>query len=172
MIILGIDPGTATTGYGIIRKFKHRHSVRKRFGERARGRKELKCVAYGAIKTSPQFSDAERLRQLQNQLNRIIREYQPDFLAVERLYFFKNAKTVISVAQAKGVVLLVAAKKKIPVLEFTPLQVKMAIVGYGRASKKQIQEMIKILLRLEKLPQPDDAADALGIAVCCANLLR
>ena len=172
MIILGIDPGTATTGYGVIRKVERYRSAKKRPGSRVKTKKELKCLAYGTIKTSPEFSNAERLRQLQNQLNRIIKKHQPDFLAVERLYFFKNAKTVISVAQAKGIVLLVAAKKKIPVLEFTPLQVKMTIVGYGRASKKQIQEMVKVLLHLEELPRPDDAADALGIAVCCANLLR
>lgn len=153
MTILGIDPGTATTGFGVIKETK----------------KELFCLGYGAIITSPDFSDAERLRQLFNELNLVIRHYEPDILAVERLYFFKNSKTAMTVAQAKGVILLAGVKKGLPIVEFTPLQVKTAITGYGRADKSQVQKMVKVLLSLDKLPKPDDAADALGAAICCAR---
>ena len=163
MIILGIDPGTATTGYGLIRKSKTQN---------IKSQRDFKCLDYGVILTKPGTPDADRLKKLYNELVFIIREHKPDFLAVERLYFFKNAKTVIPVAQAKGMVLLAAAKKNIPVFEFTPLQVKMTVVGYGRAEKSQVQEMIKVMLGLEKIPKPDDAADALGVAICCANSLR
>ncbi len=153
MIILGIDPGTATTGFGVIKKTK----------------KELFCLGYGAIITSPDFSDAERLRQLFNELNLVIRHYEPDILAVERLYFFKNSKTAMTVSQAKGVILLAGVKKNLPIFEFTPLQVKTAITGYGRADKSQMQKMVQVLLSLDKLPKPDDAADALGVAICYAR---
>lgn len=163
MIILGIDPGTARMGFGVISKIS---------SSKSKNRNKIKCLDYGVIKTSPDLEDAERLKILYNQLNRLIRKYNPDFLAVESLYFFKNAKTAILVAQAKGVILLAAAKKKIPVSEFTPLEVKMTITNYGRAEKKQVQKMIKILLNLRELPSPDDAADALGIAICCANLIK
>ena len=154
MIILGIDPGTATTGYGVIKKNK----------------RNLKCLAFGTIKTNPSQSDGERLKNLQNQLNKLIKKYKPKLLTVEKIYFFKNIKTAIPVAQAKGTILLTAAKKKIPVYEFTPLQVKTAITGYGRAGKKQVQKMIKRLLNLKKLPK-DDAADALGVAICGARIV-
>ena len=153
MIILGIDPGTATTGFGVIKKTK----------------KELFCLGYGAIITSPDFSDAERLRQLFNELNLVIRHYEPDILAVERLYFFKNSKTAMTVSQAKGVILLAGVKKNLPIFEFTPLQVKTAITGYGRADKSQMQKMVQVLLSLDKLPKPDDAADALAVAICYAR---
>lgn len=154
MIILGIDPGTASTGFGVVEKSK----------------KGLCSLGYGYIKTSPDSLPQERLNQIFNELNKLIKKYKPDVLVVEKLFFFKNAKTAIPVSQAKGVVLLAAVKKKIPVYEFTPLQVKMAITGYGRAQKKQIQEMVKMLLSLEKIPRPDDAADALGLAICYTYL--
>lgn len=166
MIILGVDPGTATTGFGLVRKVKRRKKKNKR---------ELKCLDYGLIKTDPSLSDEERLRELSNQINKLIRKYQPKILAIEKLYFFKNLKTAIPVAQAKGVILLAAAKKRIPVYEFTPLQMKMAITGYGRATKKQIQRMIKNLLNLKDLPKelpPDDAADALGLAICYIRSMK
>jgi crossover junction endodeoxyribonuclease RuvC len=163
VIILGIDPGLARTGYGVIKKIKTR---RKKRGL------DLRCLDYNVIETSPELTNAQRLQKLSNELNHLIREYSPDFLAVEKLYFFKNAKTVIPVAQAKGVILLAAARKKIPVFEFTPLQVKMTITNYGRASKKQIQKMIKTILKLKEIPKPDDAADALGIAICCIRILK
>jgi len=156
MIILGIDPGTAKVGYGLIRKEK----------------RKIEHLKHGIIETKPEFSEAERLRQLQNQLNAVIQEYKPALMAVERLYFFKNLKTAISVSQAKGVILLTAAKKKIPVFQFTPLQMKITITGYGRAKKIQVQKMVKVLLNLEELPRPDDAADALGVAICCANSIK
>ena len=154
MTILGIDPGTATTGYGIIRRKK--------------GENSFKNLEYGLIRTDSSLTAGERLKIIYNQVNKLIRKYKPKALAIERIYFFKNLKTAIPVAQAKGVILLNAARKKIPIYEFTPLQVKMAITNYGRANKKQVQRMIKRLLELKKLP-PDDAADALGVAICCSR---
>ncbi len=150
MIILGVDPGTATTGFGIIRKTK----------------KKLKVIDYGCIKTYPDSTPGNRLKIINNELNKLINKYKPKVLAVENVYFFKNLKTAMPVSQAKGVILLTAAKKKIPVYEFTPLQMKMAITGYGKAEKKQVQKMIKVLLNLKEVPKLDDAADALGIALC------
>ena len=157
MIILGIDPGTATTGYGVIEKTK---------------KNEIKCVDYGCILTSKEFSDAERLKDINQQLNRVINKYKPDAMSVENVYFFKNFKTAMPVSQAKGVILFTAAKKKLPIYEFTPLQVKMAMVGYGRAEKKQVQQMVKLLLNIKELPRPDDAADALAVAICCSNYFK
>lgn len=161
MIILGIDPGTATTGYGIIKTQKIK----------PRRKKILKCLDYGLIQTNPSWPPAERLKKINNELNKIIRKYQPKVLAVENIYFFKNLKTAMPVSQAKGVILLTAAKKKIPVYEFTPLQVKIGVVGYGKAEKQQVQRMIKVLLNLKKNPS-DDAADALGVAICCLNFIK
>lgn len=152
MIIIGIDPGLATTGWGIIKKTK----------------KGAKAIDYGCIKTDPKLPNGERLKIISNKINGLIKKHQPKYLAVESVYFFKNLKTAMPVSQAKGVILLSAAKKKIPVYEFTPLQMKMAIAGYGKAEKKQIQKMIHILLGLKEKPKQDDAADALGIALCCA----
>ena len=153
MIILGIDPGTAITGYGIISKNK----------------RKLEYIAHGVIKTDKKDSDFERLKQLNSQLTQIINEYKPSIMAVEGLYFFKNQKTAITVSQAKGVILLTGAKKKLDIYEFSPPQVKMAVCGYGRAQKIQIQKMVKLILNLEEIPKPDDAADALGVAICCAQ---
>jgi crossover junction endodeoxyribonuclease RuvC len=155
MIVLGIDPGTATLGYGLIKN----------------DNKKLKALDYGCITTNPQDEPSERLKKINNDLNSIIKKYKPDVLAVEKLYFFKNLKTAMPVSQAKGVVLLTAAKKKIPVFEFTPLEVKMAVSGYGRAEKKQVQKMIQAILCLEERPEDknkrkDDATDALGVALC------
>jgi len=154
MIIMGIDPGTARTGFGIIKKSK-----------------KMECIDYGLIETSSSLPAAERLKILNNKLNGLIKKYGPKALAVENVYFFKNLKTAMPVSQAKGVILLTAAKKNIPIYEFTPLQAKMTVVGYGRAEKKQVQEMVKILLNLEERPKSDDAADALAIAICCAKTL-
>jgi len=163
MIIIGIDPGLAKVGYGVVRKIKNPKSkIQNRF----------RCLGYGVIQTKPSFPPAERLRKISKELNKLIKEYQPAVLAVESVYFFKNLKTALPVSQAKGVILLSAANKNIPVYEFTPLQVKMAMVGYGRAEKKQIQEATKVELDLKELPRPDDAADALAIALCCGNLLE
>lgn len=150
MIIIGIDPGTASTGYGIIKRRKS---------------KIFNCLDYGLIKTEPALSTPERLKKLNNELIKIISKHRPQALITERLYFFKNLKTAIPVSQAGGVILLTAAKKKIPVYQFTPLQVKMAITGYGWAEKKQVQKKIKTLLKLKDIPKSDDAADALAIAL-------
>jgi len=171
MKIIGIDPGTATTGYGVIETpfLNPRSKPSKLKGNKnTKTTDNFSCIKYGLIKTASKLPMAERLLKIHTELEKLINEYRPDAIAVENVYFFKNLKTALPVSQAKGVILLEAAKKRIPVYEFTPLQVKMAITGYGRAEKKQLQEMIKILLRLNEIPSPDDAADALGIAVCCA----
>lgn len=152
MIVLGVDPGKATTGWGVLRY-------------EPEGKKK-KCLDYGVIRTDSDSGDPERLRVIFNRVNRLMREYEPDRVAAETLYFFKNKKTALGVAQARGVVLLSAARKRTPVTGYTPLQVKMAICGYGRAEKKQIQKMVKELLSLDKIPRPDDAADALAVAIC------
>jgi len=158
MIIIGIDPGIATTGFGLVKKTKN---------------KKARVIDYGCITTSPDLFSGERLRILNNELTKLINKYKPKVMAVENIYFFKNLKTAMPVSQAKGVILLTAAKKKIPVYEFTPLQMKMAVTGYGKAEKKQVQKMIKVLLNLEEEPKDkdkrsDDATDALGIALCYA----
>lgn len=148
MIILGIDPGTANTGYGIIEKTKF-----------------IKCLDYNVIHTFPGTEPGERLRIINNELLKVIKKYQPDILAIEKLFFFKNLKTAIPVSQAKGSILLTAAKKKIPVWEYTPLQIKMTVTGNGRADKKQVQNCLKKMLKLKETPKPDDAADALAVAI-------
>ena len=150
MIILGIDPGTATTGYGIVKK--------------SRG---FKCLDYGVIRTKPNSNPGERLKKINNEISKIIKKYQPDFLAIESLYFFRNFKTAIPVSQAKGSILLTAAKKKLPVKEFTPLQIKLAVAGNGRADKKDVKESLKKIFVLDKEPQPDDAHDAIAVALTC-----
>lgn len=155
MIILGIDPGTAIIGYGLIKK-----------------NEELELIKYGCIETAKSMPSAERLKKIYNQLNKLIKKYKPDIVAVEDIFFFKNLKTVISVSQARGVILLTAINSNIPISEFTPLQIKQAITGYGRAEKIQVQKMVKILLNLKKIPKPDDAADALATAICCANTIN
>ena len=165
MIILGIDPGTATTGYGIIK------TINRKTKNQSNG---LNCehIKYGIIKTDPRFSSDQRLKKLYNELSKVIKKYQPKILVVENIYFFKNLKTAMPVSQAKGVILLAAAKNKIPTYEVTPLQVKEAVVGYGRAEKKQVQKMLKILFNLKEIPKPDDAADALAIALTYHFMFR
>ncbi len=152
---MGIDPGTAITGYGIIEK----RSVK------------LVTLDYGCIRTEVRFSTAERLKQIDEQLTKLIKKHKPNRIAVEDIFFFKNLKTAIKVSQARGVILARAAQFKIPVTEHTPLQVKQAVTSYGRAEKRQVQEMVKLLLNLKEIPKPDDAADALAIAICCAHSL-
>ncbi len=162
MIILGIDPGKADTGWGVIK-------IKKKGG---RAVKEPKLIGYGTIKTDKELEDSERLRLIFNKINSLIREFQPNMMAVETLFFFKNRKTAMSIAQSTGVVLLCGARKKLPVREFTPLQAKMTVTGYGRAKKSQVQKMVKELLNMEKIPRPSHAADALAIAICCAREIR
>jgi len=150
MIILGIDPGTALMGYGLI-KYKN---------------DTLQVIDYGCLRTSARLSLAERLFQLHEGLEKLINLYQPQTLSVEELFFNKNVTTALAVGQARGVVLLTAAKAGLLIKEYTPLQVKQSLVGYGRAEKQQVQYMVKMLLNLREIPKPDDAADALAIAIC------
>lgn len=156
-IILGIDPGIADTGFGLI--------------EKGAGGK-LIYLACGSIKTKAGLPMAERLETLNNELEKIIKKYQPGLAAVEELFFYNNAKTAIVVGQARGVILLTCRKNKIPLFELTPLQVKQTISGYGQADKKQVQKMVKMLLGLQEVPKPDDAADALAIAISALNELK
>ncbi|OHA62535.1 MAG: crossover junction endodeoxyribonuclease RuvC [Candidatus Wildermuthbacteria bacterium RIFCSPHIGHO2_12_FULL_45_9] len=154
MTFLGIDPGTETTGYGVVRA-------------QSRGQR-IECADYGCIRTSRKKTAGERLVALETELLAILKTHAPDAMAVESLFFFKNLKTAMPVSQARGVVLLVGTKCHIPIHEFTPLQVKMTITGYGNAEKIQVQRMVKELLKLKEIPKPDDAADALAIAVACS----
>lgn len=155
-IILGIDPGYGRTGYGVIECLGSR----------------LKALDYGVIETSAKEEFSVRLKFLHQELTRIIKKHKPNLIGIEDLFFYKNVTTAIKVGQARGVIILSAVLSKIPTVEFTPLQVKQAISSYGRAEKKQVQQMVKIFLGLEKIPQPDDAADALAIAICAANSYR
>jgi len=152
-IILGLDPGIADTGYGVIKCDKGK----------------LFCLSYGSIKTTAKKNLSERLEVLDNELEKIIKDYQPDIVAVEQLFFNKNVKTALIVGQARGVLLLRIRKSNLKVLEFTPGQVKQAVAAYGRASKNQVQKMVKIILNLKSLPEPDDAADALALAICSSS---
>jgi crossover junction endodeoxyribonuclease RuvC len=156
-VILGIDPGIADTGFGLIEKLP--------------GGK-IFCLAYGSIKTRAGMPMAERLEILNNELEKIIKKYQPALAAVEELFFQNNAKTAIMVGQARGVILLTCRKNKIPLTELTPLQVKQTIAGFGRADKQQVQKMVKLLLNLKEIPKPDDAADALAIAISVINEVK
>ena len=153
-IILGIDPGIADTGYGVIKKDKTG---------------KLICLDYGSIKTEAKNQLPDRLETISKKLNKIIKKYKPQLAAVEQLFFCKNVKTALTVSHARGVIILTARQNKIQVTEFTPLQVKQAVTTYGQASKIQVQKMVKLILNLRELPKPDDAADALAIAICAAN---
>lgn len=153
MIILGIDPGVAIVGYATLL---------------LNGR-EMSVIDYGCIKTSQKKDFYQRILQIYKEMNSLIKKYQPDQVAVESVFFAKNAKTAMKVSESRGVMILAAAEKGIKIKEFTPLQVKQALTGYGRAPKEQIQKMVKSILRLEKVPRPDDVADALAIAITCAQ---
>jgi crossover junction endodeoxyribonuclease RuvC len=153
MIILGIDPGTATTGFGVISQLKN----------------EPKLIDFGVISTSKGLADAERLEILAEDLKSIIKKYKPEAVGVEKLFLTTNQKTVMTVSQARGVVLLIAKQHKLPIFEFTPLQVKSFICGYGKAEKKQVQYIVQKTFKLKSAPKPDDAADALAIAMCTAH---
>jgi len=163
MIILGIDPGTALTGYAVIQT--HAAKVRD---------EKPKVIDFGCIATSAGGKPGERLKYIHQEVSMLVKKHKPDLMAIESLFFFKNAKTVMPVAQAKGVILLAAADYNVPVQEFTPLQIKMTMVGYGRAEKKQVQAMTFQLLDLSsfdfkvKHRKKDDAADALGVALCAS----
>ena len=154
-LTLGIDPGTATTGYGLVQ-----------------GGADLRLVECGIISTPAELPLAERLRMIFASLGQIIDQHRPDGAAVEQLFFSRNARTALAVGHARGVVLLALAMKDLPLFEYTPLQVKQAVTGYGRAGKPQVQAMVRVLLHLEAAPQPDDAADAVAVAICHAQASR
>jgi len=153
MRIFGIDPGIAIVGYGVI-DYKGNN---------------FKVVDYGVITTPASMSPQERLKKVYDELTDILIEYKPDAVAIEELFFNKNVKTAIQVGQARGVEILAVMNQNIALFEYTPLQVKQGVVGYGRAKKKQVQEMVKMLLNLKEIPKPDDAADALAVAISHAH---
>lgn len=157
MRTIGIDPGTATTGFSIVEK-KHKG--------------EIKLLDYGCIKTAANLAMGIRLNQIAKDLESLIKKWKPSIASVERLFFNKNVKTAMTVAQARGVILQTLEAHGIEQEEYTPLQVKSAICGYGKADKKMVQDMIKILLGLPKAPKPDDAADAVALAICSINSLK
>ncbi len=157
MVILGIDPGTATTGFGVV-------------AEDAGG--EACLVRCGVITTEPGTPMPERLLTIHQQVAALIREHAPDALAVEALFFGRNVTTALTVGQARGVVLLAAAQAGLPVYEYKPAEVKQALSGYGGADKRQMQEMVRMLLGLDEIPRPDDAADAVAVAICHLHSAR
>lgn len=159
MRILGIDAGFAITGWSIVEK-----DLKSVNG--------YKLIDYGAFETSSKDEYVHRLELLYEGISKIIEEYEPDQAAVEALFYFKNQKTVINVSQARGVILLAARHKSVPTFDYTPLQVKTSVTGYGRAEKKQVQKMVQMIFGLKEIPKPDDAADAVAIAVCHLNSLR
>ena len=153
MIILGIDPGVATIGFGLIDAQRNKNRL----------------LRYGVITTPPGIPLSSRLLQISNDMEELIRTFHPDEMAVEELFFSKNITTGIAVAHGRGVILLSAEKLGVPVFEYTPMQVKQAVAGYGKAEKKQVMAMTQRLLNMKEIPRPDDAADALALAVCHAR---
>ena len=153
MIILGIDPGYARAGWGVI----------------ALNNKQVEFIAAGCLETPKEMLHAERLQKLSLAIHKIILKYKPQVLSVEELFFFKNLKTAIKVAESRGIILAKAFEHKLTIYEYTPLQIKQAITGYGRADKNQIQQMVKAILNQTKIIQPDDAADAVAVAITCAH---
>ena len=154
--IMGIDPGIAIVGVGVVDKTGNAY----------------KDIYHASITTPAHTPIERRLMDIYTQMNKLLDEYRPDAISIEELFFNNNAKTVIAVGQARGVILLAASLAGVPIFEYTPLQVKQALTGYGRAEKKQIQQMMKAMLGLETIPKPDDVADALAIAVCHGNSVR
>jgi len=152
-IMLGIDPGLADTGYGFIIK---------------EGQK-LKIITCGSIKTSAKDDFIKRLEIIHQELEKLIKKHKPDVVAVEQLFFCKNVKTALLVGQARGVCLMTISENNLPIFEYTPMQVKQALTSYGKADKKQVGQMVRLLLNLKSVPKPDDAADALAVAITCAN---
>ncbi|MBD3280893.1 crossover junction endodeoxyribonuclease RuvC [Candidatus Dojkabacteria bacterium] len=156
MRVLGIDPGTAITGWAVVENGRN-------------VKNSVTCVDYGVIRTPAGLDMPLRLKDLYEDLVGLIEKYRPTHAAIEELYFFKNQKTVIKVGQARGVVIIAAANSGLKVFDYTPLQVKQAVTGYGRAEKKQIQEMVKLIANLKEIPKPDDAADAIAVGICHLN---
>lgn len=157
MRILGIDPGIAITGWSVID-----------FDDNGKP----SPIDYGAITTEKGLTVSERLLELHSDISSIIENFKPDYCGIETLLFYNNAKTAIVVGEARGVVLLAMEKESIPIHEFTPLQVKSSISGYGKATKKQVQENVKMILNLDQIPTPDDVSDALAIAIACFDRLK
>ncbi len=157
MLVLGIDPGTARTGFGVVNED---------------GRGQLSLVEYGVISTLAEQTPAERLHMLHEQLVRLIQVHQPLEAAVERLFFQKNVSTAMLVGQARGVILLALQQAGLPIGEYSPQDIKLAVTGYGAADKVQMQRMVKTLLSMPDLPEPDDAADALAVAICHCHSAR
>lgn len=157
MRILGIDPGTGILGFGVIE---------------VDAKNKTALVDAGVIRTPVKQPDSERLLTIYNELAEIIKELKPKVMAVEKLFFAQNVTTAMSVSQARGVVLLIGEQHGLDLYEYTPLQIKMALTGYGRADKKQMQEMVRVILGLKAIPKPDDCADALAAAVCCAQTIK
>lgn len=155
MRILGVDPGTGILGFGVIDT----------------GRK-LQLVDAGVIRTPVKQADSDRLHTIFLELEELIKLHKPEVISVEKLFFTKNITTAMSVSQARGVVLLLGKQHGMKLYEYTPLQIKQAVTGYGKADKKQIQEMVKVILGLATIPKPDDAADALAAAICCSMSMR
>jgi crossover junction endodeoxyribonuclease RuvC len=155
MIILGIDPGLATTGYAVIKTQNTKD--------------DLKVIDYGVISTKAGLADSDRLVEIADGIEKLIEMNQPDKVAVESLFFCNNQKTAMKVGQARGVVMLVCKRSGLEFVEFTPRQVKQAVVGYGMADKKQVQYMVKNIYNLSEIPKPDDAADALALCFACAS---
>ncbi len=155
MIIIGIDPGLATVGFGVVQKEDNK----------------VIPVSYGCIRTSPEKQNPERLMEIYNEVSALFDKYSPSAVAVEKLFFTNNITSAMGVSEARGVIFLAAQQRNIPVAEYTPNRIKQAITGSGRADKKQMQEMIKRLLCLDELPKPDDAADGLSIALCHVTCL-
>ena len=153
MIIVGIDPGYAITGFGVVSYEKNHFQV----------------LDYGAITTKAHTPFEQRLLTIHQQMDVLIERFHPDVMAIEELFFARNTTTAIGTAQARGVVILAAAEANIPVYEYTPMQIKQAVTGYGRADKTQVSQMVKMLLNLEKMPKPDDVTDALAVAICQAH---
>lgn len=152
MLVIGIDPGTATTGYGLVRELADGNT--------------LECIAYGAVLTPAGQPLANRLQTIHRELKSVITLHRPQSGAVEKLFFQNNVKTAMSVGQGRGVAMLALADCGLAVGEYTPLEVKQAVAGYGKADKRQVQEMVRLLLNLDDIPKPDDAADALAVAIC------
>ena len=153
MIIIGIDPGYAIVGIGVVEYVGNK----------------FRTLEYNAITTPAGMPTVERLKKIYTEMTMYIDKYKPDAVAIEELFFNSNQKTAINVAQARGVLLVAVANKNVPISEYTPLQVKQSVTGYGRADKKQIQSMVKMILGLNVIPKPDDAADALALAICHAH---
>lgn len=156
MVILGIDPGYAIVGFGVLQFINN----------------DFRVLGFGAVTTPADMPFEQRLKTINDDMTEIITKYNPDCLAIEKLFFNTNQKTVIDVAQARGVTILPAVKAGVPIFEYTPLQVKTAVTGYGRAEKKQVQEMMRRTLNLKEIPKPDDTADALALAITHARTAR